>query len=120
MSNLVRDDIRLGEIAGRMEPSPQFLKETRVQIYLLIRGAIERSHCRLREAACGTDGARKQNQFRLAICTPVLLKNLGPRIFGVTQNCCNEVLSPVVCRAARIHRSFCGRINDCPWIDTKK
>ena len=51
MADLVRDHVRLGEVAGRAEAFAQFLIKAEVDVHFLVRRAVERAHGRVGEPA---------------------------------------------------------------------
>src|SRR5262245_5143245 len=91
MPDFVRDDVCLREIAWRMEAIFQFLKETGVEVDLLIRRTIERTHRCLTKAACGLHSASEQDEFWFAVSLAFAPEDIRPRIFRVAENSCDEV-----------------------------
>src|SRR5512134_1142275 len=63
VTDLVRQHVRLREIARRTEPLPQLLVETKIDVHLPIAGTVKRSGCRLRESARGLDRVPKEHQL---------------------------------------------------------
>src|SRR5579872_4265612 len=53
MTDLVREDVGLRELAGRAETCAQLVVKSEIDIYLLIGRAVERTCCGLRFAAAG-------------------------------------------------------------------
>src|SRR4051794_18942776 len=51
VAHLVRDYVRIGEVAARAEPALHLLEERQIDVDLLIERTIERPHGRLRAAA---------------------------------------------------------------------
>src|SRR5262249_8693930 len=98
MSDFMSNDICLREIARRMKAIAQFLKETRVEINLFIREAVERPHRRLTKAARGFDSPSKKDQFWFAVSYAFASENIRPRIFCVTENGCDKVFGSFIGR----------------------
>src|SRR5258706_13294658 len=51
VADLVREHVRLGEVAGRAEPRPQLAVEREIDVDPLVARAIERTHLALAGAA---------------------------------------------------------------------
>src|SRR5690349_14869067 len=64
MSELVRNDVGLGEIAGRAESLREFVEETEIEIDLLVSGTVERACRTPRRAAAGLDTIAEQHHTR--------------------------------------------------------
>src|SRR5690606_21862985 len=86
MSDLVRDDVCLGEIARSAEARMQLLVETEVDVRLTVGGAIEWTDLRLRIAATRLHCAGEQHQLRLAVLTPGCGEDLTPGLLGISQH----------------------------------
>ena len=90
--DLVRNHIGLGELAGfaadiaSTEASLEILKETRVKVNLLIKGAIEWTHSRLRRPATRLGSAGKHDQRWRLVFFPSLSENVGPFRLCATKN----------------------------------
>jgi hypothetical protein len=72
--DLVRDHVRLGEVAGRAEPIAQLAEEIEVDVHLAVGRAVERSHGRGRGTAAGVHLAREQVQPGVPVLAPRLLE----------------------------------------------
>src|SRR5664279_228083 len=79
MAYLMRNDIGVGEIAATAEAPFHVLKESRVEIDLLVLWAIKRPHGGLGTAARRGRAAAVENQLRLDVGNTLLLwQNLRP------------------------------------------
>ena len=67
--DLVRDDVGLGEVAGRAEAPIQLVEELEIEIDLLIAGTVERAHGALAEATRRLGGAAEEHERRLLVAT---------------------------------------------------
>src|ERR1700741_1326192 len=81
MSNFMRDDVSLREIARCVELSAQLLVEREIDVNLLISRTIEWSNCRARNSASRAHLIRKQHERGFAILPAVFSKHIGPNIF---------------------------------------
>src|SRR4051794_2888625 len=84
----MRDDIRLGEVAGRLEALRQLIEEFSVEVDLLVRRAVKRSHCRLCCTAARLIGPRICDQCRRRVATP---KQAVPGVFRRGEHLQHEV-----------------------------
>jgi hypothetical protein len=92
MPDLVRNHIGLGELArlaadiASAEASLEILKETCVEVNFLIKGAIERTHSRLRKPATRPGCSGKHDQRWRLVLFPSLSENVGPFRLCATKN----------------------------------
>src|SRR6266511_1136828 len=105
MADLVRDHIRLREVAGRAEALAQLVVEAEVDVYLLILGAVERATGRSREAACRLDGVAEEIELGVAVARQGLI----PRRLRVVEDEGDELdramlLRRLLHRPARLRR----------------
>jgi hypothetical protein len=77
MADLVRDDVRLGEVAGRTEAGAQVAEEVEIEVELAVGGAVERSHRRAGHAAGGLDRAAEQSPS--GFCAGLFVQGAGRR-----------------------------------------
>src|SRR5690606_23899380 len=111
MSDLVRDDVCLGEIARSAEARMQLLVETEVDVRLTVGGAIEWTDLRLRIAATRLHCAGEQHQLRLAVLTPGCGEDLTPGLLGISQHNGDELAQ------LRLGwRLFVGSLFDHAWL----
>src|SRR4029450_3516518 len=90
MADLVRDDVRLREVARSTEPPVELAEETQIEIHPLIARAVKRSGGRPRLATCRVHSVREQHEHRLRILLPRPLETRGPRILGIRENLSHE------------------------------
>jgi hypothetical protein len=97
VTNLMRNHICLRELAGltahiaTVKTPLKVLEEARVEIDLLVNGAIERTHSGLRKSAAGLRGSGKHHQGWRRVSLSGLSKNVGPLRFRAAEHCGNEL-----------------------------
>ncbi len=97
VTDLMRDHIRLGELAGfaaniaTAEAPLKVLEEARVQIDLPVNRAIERTHCGLRKSAAGLGRPGKHYQSWRLVSLSGLSKNGCPLCFRAAEYRGNEL-----------------------------
>src|SRR6185295_19237241 len=101
VTDLVRDDVSAREVSGGLKAVGEFLEERKVEIDLAVARTIERSHCRLGEAAGRIDGAGIEDKFRVLVSRAERSKLFGPGILGVGEHHGNEILQLRLLRAGR-------------------
>ncbi len=101
MSDLMRDDVSLGKIAGRFKSLAQLTIESQVDINFLVVAAIKRPRCRLGEAAGRLNLAGKEHELRLRVITSGALENFTPSSLGAAEDAGNELTSVVSDAALR-------------------
>ncbi len=82
MTDLVRDHIGLGEIAGRGEAAGELVEEGGVEIDAAVGRAVERAHARIRLAAAGRRAARVEDHARRLVAPAHIAEHdasTGPR-----------------------------------------
>src|SRR5262245_8967575 len=99
MTDLVRDDIRLREVAGRAEALRQLAEESEIEVDLPIARAVERAGRRLREAARRLDGVAEQLHACALIASA---EQLFPGLLRVPRHRVDEVDQPLFFRR-RLH-----------------
>jgi hypothetical protein len=105
VADLVRDDVCLGEVAGRLEAVFQILIESEVDVHRLIGRAIEGPHRRLAGAAGGRRRSRVEDELRVLILVPGLPEYPAPRVLGIRKHLRHEACHLVAGRRpARGHR----------------
>ena len=72
--DLVGDDIRLGEIAGRTVAFTEIAIKAEIDIDFVIARTVERPHSGFAATAGGLHRTGKQDEFRLLITLPLRLK----------------------------------------------
>ena len=77
VADLVRDDVGLGEVAGRPEPVAQIAVERQIDVELPVAGTVEGPDRRLGEAAGRVDGAAEQHEPRLLVLPAHLAEELA-------------------------------------------
>ncbi len=85
MAKFMGKNISLRELAGRPESSLQLVKETEIDVHLLVGRAIEGARCRLGRATSGRSYVSKQNQLRVPVWNSTLLKNSRPGLLRVVE-----------------------------------
>src|SRR5262245_48613482 len=88
MAELVRDHVRLREVAGRAEPLRELAKELEIEIHLSVLPTVERPGRRLREAARRIDRAAKQHDARVLVARA---KDFAPRALDISCDRVDEV-----------------------------
>src|SRR6516225_682071 len=94
--DLVRNHIGLGELAGfaaniaSAEASLEVLEETCVEVNLLIKRAIKRTHCRLCKPATRSGCSGKHDQRWGFVLFPGLSENVGPFCLRAAKDCRDE------------------------------
>ena len=91
VSDLVSDDIGLGEIPGGAEAIVEGAEEAQIDIDLLVAGTVEGTGRRGREAARRVDGAGEQDQLGHAILAAGLGELAPPYRLGVVEHEGNEI-----------------------------
>src|SRR4051794_31322202 len=87
MADLVRDDVSLREIARRSEARFQLMEELKVDVNLLIFGAVERPRRRRSKPAPRLAPAREEHQHRLAVFLFELsAEHIIPHVFSVGED----------------------------------
>ena len=92
MSDLVRDDVGLGEVTGGAEALFEIAVESQVDVDLLIERAIEGTHGRLGKPAVGLHGVGEEHELGV----PVAFATLGkPRMPGTLDIIEDDYFRPV-------------------------
>jgi hypothetical protein len=99
MSNLVRQDISLCELAGRAEFRFELIIEAKIDVDLLIRWTIERSRRRLGHAASRVGYIAKQDQLGVPVGYANLWKQAIPGFLRVIEDKGNELYLLLFCWA---------------------
>ena len=107
MADLVRDHVRLGEIARRAEAALHVVEERGVEIDALVVGAIERPHRGLAGAARGARAAGVEHQARGAIARARRLEDVTPYVLGGSEDLRDE-LARRIGRHAFARRGLAG------------
>ncbi len=95
MADLVRDDIRLGKIAGGAETRFQVAIEAQIKIDFFVLGAIKRPDGRAGESAGRIDLPAEQHQLRLDVVQALLGEQIVPNDLSVFQHDGDEPLELV-------------------------
>ena len=95
VTELVRDHVRLREVARGFEPACQLVEEPEIEVDAVVAGTIERTGRRLREAARGVDRVTKQHDTRLLV---PIAEQRRPRRLDITRDGVNEVDAPFLLR----------------------
>src|SRR5439155_17299070 len=72
MPHLVRDHVRLGEVARGSESARQLPVEAEVDVHALVGGTVERPHRRASAAAAGLRLVPEEDELRIAVSAQVL------------------------------------------------
>ena len=86
VTDLVRDHVRLREIARRAEPPLELSEERQVDVHLAVRRAVERPDRRRVESARRGDLVREQHQRRQLILAPHARQLRTPDVLGRRQD----------------------------------
>jgi hypothetical protein len=84
--DFMSDYVGLGKISRSIESLAEFLVEREVDVDPLVTRAIKRAGGRGAKPASRLHLARKKNQSRLSVPSPVFSKDLLPNIFRLGQN----------------------------------
>jgi hypothetical protein len=82
VADLVRDHVRLREVAAGAHARGHLVEERRVDVDLLVAGAVERPDRRGRAAARRCHHLREQHQRRRRILLACLREDLAPHVLG--------------------------------------
>ena len=105
VTDFMRDDVGLGELARRLETLFQLAEEDEVDINLLVARAVKRPHRRLAGAAGGGRHAGKEDQLGFLVGMAAGAKGRIPGVFGRGEHLRDEARGAVVggwalCRSA--------------------
>src|SRR6185436_15830614 len=95
VSDLVGDHVGLREVAGRAEPVTQRAEEAEIEVELMVGRTVERSDRRARRAARRLDGAREEDELRVAVLLAEVAEDLAPGVLGVGEHNGDEVANLV-------------------------
>jgi hypothetical protein len=91
VADLVRDHVRLREVAGRAQALAEQLVEREVDVHLLVAGAVERPHVGGRAAARGRDLAIEEHELRALVLAAAGGELLGPELLDVIEHEAHEL-----------------------------
>src|SRR3954466_14157013 len=103
MTDFVRDDVSLGEIAASPESITKSPVKREVDVNAPIFRAIKRTAGCAGESAAGPRLITEENQLRLLVPATHLAKDGVPRVFGISQDNGDE-LGAFVAGSVRIGR----------------
>src|SRR5688500_13909962 len=86
MADLVRDHVRLREIARRAEPLVKRVVEPEGDVDLLVDRAVERAHRRLARAAARLHVIAEEHELGVAILPTVLGQDLRPHALCIVEH----------------------------------
>lgn len=86
MSDLMRDDVSLREIAGSTEPVAQHFVKAEIDVNAPILRAIKRSACTAGKSAAGAGLIGEENELRFLILAAHLAEDIAPCVFGIGQD----------------------------------
>src|SRR6266513_6000127 len=86
MSNLVGDNVALGEIASCTQAFLELTEKTEVDVNASISRTIERTGCAAGEATAGLNQVREEHKPRLLVLPAHLPEDLVPSVFGIGEN----------------------------------
>src|SRR5438105_5903382 len=105
VTDFVRDDVGLREVAGRAEALVELAEEGEIEIHLPIGGAVERPNLGASDAARRLRRAVEEHQHGRHVRIAALTEDLAPRVLGVGEHLRNEVcLRVIVADAGRADR----------------
>ena len=96
MADLVRDDVRLCEVAGGAEALAQRAEEVEVEIDLLVLRTVERPGGGAGDAARRLHGAVEEDQLGISILAAHATEQRAPGVLGVGEHRGHEVTQVVV------------------------
>src|SRR5206468_5523407 len=92
MADLVRDYISFREIAWCLEAARELVEKSRVEIELVIAGAVERPDGGARDTAPRANRAAIQDERRRLVGAPQRFEHRAPHVFGIAQDPRRELL----------------------------
>ncbi len=98
VADLMRDDVRAGEVAGRSEALRELVEERKVEIDLAVVRAVERPLRRRPAAAGRLRQAGVEDELRELVGLSRLREDLRPGVLGVGEHDGDELLSRIVGR----------------------
>ena len=112
MADLVRDDVGLREVAGRVEALLQLLHEREIEIDLVVARAVERADGRRRVAAGGLDGVVVKDDHRRLVRLAALDEELLPGRVDVPGDEVDELRRIVRGRLVQVRRRCARRLRE--------
>src|ERR671931_472904 len=97
--DLMRDHVRLREIARRVKAVLQIAIERKIDVELLVVRAVERAHRRLSHAAGRARETVVEDKRRRPVLRARALEDLAPHILGAAEHLGDELAKLVVRRA---------------------
>jgi len=101
VTDLVRDDVGLREVARSAEAPLQIAEEREVEVELLVAGTVERPHRGLAHAARRAHLPVVQHECRCSIARPRSCEQIAPHILGAAQHLGHELPQLILGRSAR-------------------
>src|SRR5262249_35582259 len=108
MPDLVRDHIRLREVATAPQSRTHLVEEAQVQVDLAVERAIEGTGCGGSPAALAPPRAAEEDEARRLVRAALALEDSGPGVFGVTEDRAHEIRTFVI-RGRRLGLAGIGR-----------
>ena len=85
VAHFVGDYVSLCKIPGRSKARRKIFKERKIDVDLLIRGAVKRSNRGARHAAGRLHGAGEEHEPRFPVLLAGAAKYLMPRVFRISE-----------------------------------
>src|SRR6185436_12748581 len=117
--DLVRDHVGLGEVARRAKARLQLPVEGKVDVELLVAGAVERPHRRLADAAGRAHLALVEHQRRGPVLRARALEDGAPDVLGAAEHLRDELAHVVRRRALGGRPAFLLRGDLLPDLDRR-
>ena len=87
VTDFVRNNVSLREIARRLEAPLQFLKKAEIEVHLAIAGAVEWTTCRSSQAARRLNRSAKE----LHLCGLIIRQKFRPRFLNVSHDSVDHI-----------------------------
>src|SRR6266545_3531434 len=109
MTNFVRDDVRLREVAGSAKAAIEIAKEREIEIHLAIVGTIERSYRGRGKSARRAHRSVEQHENGLFVLSALTRKDPSPRVLRIAEHRGDKARLRIVLRHSRRGRGAVGR-----------
>src|SRR5256885_13331413 len=100
MSQLVRENVRFREVAGRAEAALQLIIEAEIDIHPLVERTVERSHRRLGRSTPGLRHVAEENELRVLVGHMPIAENRTPSVLHVIEHVRDELHEAIFGRRA--------------------
>ena len=113
MPELVRQDVRLGKVAGRAKAALKLVIKTEIDVNLLIEWTVERAHRSRGRAATGLGHVAEEHELRVLIRHTALGEDRPPRVLHIVEHEGDELHETIFGGRARdlaIHSRRAGAV----------